>query len=307
MQPLPFDRSGVARLVCLGLAVLSTPAVLITRFNGGAPTQGAAALLREGREAFRYDTFGDEALWTDSLRLQDAIMVSANGGVGPGVTPLTALSVGLKVDADVMTESECSAFLGGGVNLATYTGWGSLSHWNALVANLEMGGRGRFRDSRLDDFGRFPVAAANGFSRIDHADDQVTGKLAALQAYQLSLEVPKPPADSFDEGAARRGEQVFTGIGRCSECHVPPLYTDPGWNLHGADEIGIDDFQAMRSPTERYRTTPLGGLFTRARSGFYHDGRFADLREVVEHYDHHMNLGLGPTQKSNLIEFLRSL
>ena len=49
-------------------------------------------------------------------------------------------------------------------------------------------------------------------------------------------------------------------------------------------EIGIDDFQAMRSPDERYRTTPLRGLFTRAKGGFYHDGRFPTLRDVVDHY-----------------------
>jgi len=53
--------------------------------------------------------------------------------------------------------------------------------------------------------------------------------------------------------------------------------------MHTADEIGIDDFQASRSPDKiYYRTTPLKGLFTRSKPGFYHDGRFADLGAVVE-------------------------
>ena len=62
--------------------------------------------------------------------------------------------------------------------------------------------------------------------------------------------------------------------------------------MHTAAEIGIDDFQAKRSPDERYRTTPLGGLHTRAKGGFYHDGRFATLGDVVDHYDSFMKLGL---------------
>ena len=61
------------------------------------------------------------------------------------------------------------------------------------------------------------------------------------------------------------------------ECHVPPLFTEPGWPMHTAAEIGIDDFQAKRSPDERYRTAPLRGLCTHTKGGFYHDGRFATL------------------------------
>jgi len=77
--------------------------------------------------------------------------------------------------------------------------------------------------------------------------------------------------------------------------------------MHTAEEIGIDDFQTSRSPDRRYRTTPLGGLFTRQKGGFFHDGRFATLHDVVDHYDGTFGLGLTEQEKSDLIEYLKSL
>lgn len=100
---------------------------------------------------------------------------------------------------------------------------------------------------------------------------------------------------------------MFYGKGACASCHVPPLFTESGWPLHTAEEIGIDDFQANRSPEKRYRTTPLRGLFTRMKGGFYHDGRFATLGDVVEHYDRVLHLKLADTEKMDLIEYLKSL
>ena len=88
---------------------------------------------------------------------------------------------------------------------------------------------------------------------------------------------------------------------------MPPLYTEPGWNLHTAEEIGIDDFQASRAPDRRYRTTPLGGLWTHAKGGFYHDGRFAALDDVVRHYDRTFALQLADGEVADLVEFLKSL
>jgi cytochrome c peroxidase len=91
---------------------------------------------------------------------------------------------------------------------------------------------------------------------------------------------------------------------------VPPLFTEPGWNLHKAEEIGIDDFQAMRSPDERYRTAPLRALWNVEKvhkGGFYHDGRFATLDEVVKHYDQHLKLDLSDQERSDLIEYLKSI
>jgi cytochrome c peroxidase len=137
--------------------------------------------------------------------------------------------------------------------------------------------------------------------------DLVTSKLAALQFYQLALPAPKPAASSFDAEAARRGQAVFGGKGKCATCHVPPLFTEPGWNAHTAKEIGIDDFQSERSPDNRYRTTPLGGLFTRMKGGFYHDGRFADLNAVVNHYQSVLGFTLSDRERRDLIEYLKSL
>ncbi len=47
----------------------------------------------------------------------------------------------------------------------------------------------------------------------------------------------------------------------------------------------MDSFQADRAPDRRYRTSPLNGLWTHTKGGFYHDGRFGTLLDVVNHYD----------------------
>jgi hypothetical protein len=407
----------------------------------GAPGAGPLAeRLAEGRRIFRYDTFGDEAFWGGALRLHEAIAGAANGGVGPGVSPRTALGVGLKVDAEALPKEVVDALKAGqvdlddpattlallradavvgvtgrfddggaltslgiqcalchsrvddslapgigrrldgwpnqdldvgrivslspdlspvanllgvpeqtvrdvlaswgpgrfdaallldgkafrpdgktaatlippafglaGVNLHTFTGWGSVPYWNAFVAILEMHGQGNFTDPRLDDADRFPVAAANGFGHVRVEEDLVGPKLADLHLYQLSIDAPRPPEGSFDPAAAERGGRVFAGDAKCASCHVPPLFTDAGWNAHAAEELGIDAFQAERSPDGRYRTTPLRGLWAHAKRGFYHDGRFATLRDVVEHYDRHLGLALTEAEKADLVEYLKSL
>ncbi|HEY2296059.1 MAG TPA: hypothetical protein VGM86_35620 [Thermoanaerobaculia bacterium] len=193
-----------------------------------------------------------------------------------------------------------------GVDGHTFTGWGSVTYWNAFVANLEMHGQGRFWDPRLNDPVKFPIAARNGFGDVRSDHDFITPKLASLQVYQLAIPAPAPPPGSFDAAAAGRGKTVFTAAG-CATCHVPPLYTEPGWNRHTPEEIGIDSFQADRSPDGHYRTTPLKGLWSHSKGGYYHDGRFATLRDVVDHYDGHFGLHLTEGQKGDLVEFLKSL
>jgi cytochrome c peroxidase len=105
----------------------------------------------------------------------------------------------------------------------------------------------------------------------------------------------------------QRGESVFNGSAKCATCHVPPLFSEPGWPMHTAQEIGIDDFQSSRSPEKVYRTTPLAGLFARAKGGFYHDGRFPDLPSVVNHYEKVLNLSLSERERADLVEYLNSL
>jgi hypothetical protein len=194
-----------------------------------------------------------------------------------------------------------------GVNLHTWTGWGSVTHWNGFVANLEMQGQGTFFDPRLNDAAKFPIAAVAGFADVRHDPDLVTSKLAPLHVYQLSLKAPKPPRGSFDEAAAERGDELFEGKAGCAQCHVEPLFTEPGWNMHSGEEIGIDNFQSDRSPDGMYRTSPLKGLWTHMEGGYFHDGRFPTLGAVVDHYDEVFSLGLTPAERRDLVEYLKSL
>jgi hypothetical protein len=399
----------------------------------------AVRAFRNGREIFRYDTFGDEAFWGDTIKLHQAIQGSRFGGVGPGVSPNAALAVGLKVDVDALPHAlrddlkhgrvdlddpastlallkanavigvtgifhgqrlrsigiQCAlchtnvdnsfaqgighrldgwanrdlnvgaiinlapdlsalatilqtpeptvrtmlaawgpgrfdaelildgkgfrpdgktaatlippAFGLAGVNLHTWTGWGSVTHWNAFVANLEMHGKGIFYDPRLNDAVQFPVAARNGFGNVRSTPDLISAKLPDLHIYQLAIPAPRPPQGSFNRSAALRGKLVFDNKAKCASCHVAPTYTEPGWNMHTAQEIGIDDFQANRAPDRRYRTAPLKGLWTHTKGGFYHDGRFATLPDVVNHYDTFFGLSLSEQEKADLVEYLKSL
>jgi hypothetical protein len=437
------NRTALLSLIA-ATGTVAAAAIAIANPNradaGGDIARNAQRMLDEGRQTFRHDTFGDEAFWSGALQLDKAIAGAANGGVGGGVSPKTALSVGLKVDAEVLPKElvakikagkvdleapattlallklnavvgvrgtfekdgrmsalgitcalchstvddsfspgigkrldgwpnrdlnvgaivslspdlssvtkllgvdlptlkkvlagwgagkfDAVVFMDGkalrpdgktgavllpaayglaGVNMHTYTGWGSVTYWNAFVANLEMHGKGTFVDARLDNKAQFAVSAKAGFGNVRNADDQITSKLAALQFYQLAIPAPTPPKGSFNAAAAIKGQAVFNGQGKCATCHVPPLFTEPGWNMHTPAEIGIDDFQANRSPDKRYRTTPLRGLFSRLKGGLYHDGRFATLGNVVDHYDRALGLKLSDAQKSDLIEYLKSL
>lgn len=399
---------------------------------------GKQSLIEEGKQIFRFDAFGDEDFWSGLLHIDKAIAGSANGGFGPGVSPNTALAVGLKVDAEALPPSVVSGINSGtidlddpattlellklnavvgvkgnfnesgalqsigitcaschstvdnsfaqgigkrldgwpnrdlnvgaiisltdnalpianmlhvdettlrnvlglwgpgkfpailfmdgkafrpdgkiaanlipaafglkGVNLTTYTGWGDISYWNAFVANLEMHGKGNFSDPRLNDPVKYPIAVENGFYNVVNNPDLITSKLPALRAYQHSLGAPKPPATYFDAASAARGKSVFLTKAQCASCHALPLYADNV--LHSAAEIGIDDFEALRSPTGKYRTTPLGGLFAKEKGGFYHDGRFPTLTDVVNHYNNHLTLGLTAKEKQDLVEYLKSL
>jgi cytochrome c peroxidase len=91
---------------------------------------------------------------------------------------------------------------------------------------------------------------------------------------------------------------------------VPPIFTEPGNNLHKAEDIGIDSFQANRGPARMYVTTPLRALFDTQKihkGGFYHDGRFATLLDVVNHYNNFKKLGLTEQEKKDLVEYLKAL
>jgi len=194
-----------------------------------------------------------------------------------------------------------------GVNLHTWTGFGSVPYWNAYVGATEMHGSGTFFDARLSTADQYAVSARSGSHNTRGVPDRLTAKLAALHFYQLSIPAPKASAGSFDPAAFARGKVLFEGSARCATCHVPPLYTEPGNNLHAPSEVGVDAFQADRSPTHMYRTAPLAGLWSHQRGGFYHDGRFATLLDVVNHYESLFSLGLTEQQKKDLVEYLKGI
>jgi mono/diheme cytochrome c family protein len=179
-----------------------------------------------------------------------------------------------------------------GVTLATYTGEGTISYWNAYVAVTQMHGSGTFVSPKTHD-------------DIHHTPDRVTSTLPALLLYQLSLPAPTPPAGSFDTVAARRGAAVFTGPGRCASCHVPPTYSDANDTLHAPADAGTDPLLATRGTTGKYRTTPLRGLWQ--HPPYFHDGSAATLDAVVDHYNRRLDLRLTPQQRADLAQFLRSL
>ena len=77
--------------------------------------------------------------------------------------------------------------------------------------------------------------------------------------------------------------------------------------MHTPSEIGIDSFQADRSPTHMYRTAPLAGLWAHQEGGFFHDGRFATLLNVVNHYDTQFKLNLSSENKKDLVEYLKGI
>jgi len=255
----------------------------------------------------------DLSALTEMLRVSEADVKKAVTAWGPGKfdAELNLDGKAFRPDGKTGATLNPPAFGLAGVNNHTWTGaWGGIPYWNAYVGNLEMHGSGTFFDPRLDDAQKYPVAARTKQGHKQGAEDVITAKLPALHFYQLSLPTPKPPDGTFDTAMARDGEALFNGKAKCASCHVPPIFTEPGWNLHKAEDIGIDDFQAMRSPDARYRTAPLRALWNTEKihkGGFYHDGRFATLEDVVAHYDDFLKLQLKDDEKRKLIEYLKSI
>ena len=106
---------GIALVfIVLGVAVVAIGA---PKNDKDPINANALRMLEEGRETFRFDTFGDEAFWGDTLKLHQAIAGSKLGGVGGGVSPKTALAVGLKVDMDALPKALVESLKAGKVNL----------------------------------------------------------------------------------------------------------------------------------------------------------------------------------------------
>ena len=186
-----------------------------------------------------------------------------------------------------------------GVGFETFTADGPISYWNSYVGVGQMGGQGNFSDPRIG-------------LHIAQSPDLVTPKLPALLAYQLSLRTPRAARGSFDRQAANRGKRLFRNEARCGTCHQGPTFTDvlngPTGDvpfLHDPAEVGTEAQYAARSATGKYRTTPLRALWQHAP--YFHDGSAPDLIAVVNHYDRVLALNLTEQQKSDLVEYLKSL
>ena len=397
-----------------GIALAVAMATLISACSnetGSTEVDNAAErtkLVEQGRQIFRFDTFGDEIQWTDALRMHEVI--------GAAVDPVTALSVGLKVDAEALPASVVAGIQNGSIDLkspattvallkldavvglkgtvetvngvdrlshvgitcalchstvddsfapgigkrldgwanrdlnpgaiialspavdtatkvalqswgkgkfdprhnidrlskpvvippaygldgihrVTFTGDGEeISYWNRYVAVAEMGGLGTVSEPRL------------GLNITHGTQDLVTAKLPALQAYQLSLKAPVPPAASFDAAAAARGGLVFLGAGKCAGCHSGDSFTDANSKLHPvSDSMAEPELPsyAARSASKQYRTTPLKGAWQHAP--YFHDGSARTLEDVVQTYDTRLSLHLTPQQSADLVQYLKSL
>ena len=391
-------------------ATIAAAVALAAACGGGDDDSAAqqAALVEQGKQIFRFDTFGDEAQWTDALRMHEVISAA--------VDPVTALSVGLKVDAEALPAAVVDGIKNGSVDLTspattiallklnavvglkgtvetvngvdrlarvgitcalchstvdnsfapgigkrldgwanrdlnpgaiialspavdaatktalnawgkgkfdprhnvdgisnpvvippayglegirsvTFTGDGNeLAYWNRYVGVVEMGGQGSFSDPPLN------LSITNG------TQDLVSSKLPALQAYQLSLKAPAPPASSFDAVAALRGKAVFEGPGKCATCHSGALFTDANTTLHPPSDSMAEPESpsyASRSATKQYRTTPLKGAWQHAP--YFHNGSAATLEDVAQTYNNRMSLGLSASQVSDLAQYLKSL
>src|SRR5262249_18711722 len=172
--------------------------------------------------------------FTDLLGVDAATVKKVFGSWGPGRfdAVLDKDGKGFRPDGKQSATLIPPAFGLAGINLHTWTGFGSVPYWNAYVGVGEMHGSGTFYDMRLMNKTQYPVAAKSDEGNVRRVPDRLTSKLAPLHFYQLAIPAPEPPAGSFDRDASGRGKSVFEAKGKCATCHVPPLYTEPGNNLH---------------------------------------------------------------------------
>src|SRR6476646_4951571 len=113
----------------VGLSTATVLAVLVTACGGGSGRPDASinepALVAQGKEIFRFDTFGDESQWSDTLRMHEVIAAA--------VDPTTALSVGLKVDAEALPPAVVQGIQNGSVDLKSPDTTIALLKLNAVV------------------------------------------------------------------------------------------------------------------------------------------------------------------------------
>src|SRR6188474_1507344 len=127
------------------------------------------SLVAQGKEIFRFDTFGDEDFWSGLLHIDKAILGMNNGGFGPGVSPAAALGVGLKVDIDALPADIRAGIISGAINLNDPAITLALLKLNAVV-----GVKGNFnQEGTLQSIG---ITCAVCHSTVDNSFTTGVGK-----------------------------------------------------------------------------------------------------------------------------------
>jgi hypothetical protein len=248
--------AGVAALLLLGGIVVNGTVSAVSGTSSDPGQANADELFLQGRQVFRFETFGDEAVWGGVLGLHNAIEGSALGGVGPGISPKQALALGLKVDATAIPADLAAAIKAGNVNLDDPAVTVQLPKLNAVV-----GLRGFFDADQLTSVG---ISCAVCHSTVD---------------------------DWFASGIGNRldgrpNQDLNVGAIVASAPNLQPL----------ADALHTD-VATVKTVLHSW----VQALFTRSKRGFYHDGRFPTLLDVVDHYNSCFNLGLTRQQETDLV------
>ena len=152
MKPMRGSSSRVTVVAIVGVAITALASILaafalsnpydkpgacepqIADAPGQECAKALVGLFEQGKEIFRFDTFGDEDYWGGMLQLYKAVEGAALGGVGPGVSPRTALTVaGLKVDVDALPGNVRAQLRQGRIDLDNPANTLALLQLNAVV------------------------------------------------------------------------------------------------------------------------------------------------------------------------------
>jgi len=211
---------------------------VVVQLTASVPGHGVDQDHDDGQEIFRYDTFGDEQLWTNVLRMHDVI---------PRVDPATALGVGLKVDVDALPPAVIDALRAKAVNLADPAITVELLRLNAVV-----GVKGNVNTSgQLTSVG---VTCALCHSSVDDSFAPGIGKrldgwpnrdlnVGAIVALSPALdESTKAEFRRWGPGKYDARHHAFDGINLISLNHsslpvlIPPIY--------GLKGVGFETYTA---------------------------------------------------------------
>lgn len=222
----------------IGAALVVSVVAMVFALSGVAPaTQAAPTQKLDGQAIFRFDTFGDEQLWTDVLRMHEAIAT---------VSPATALAVGLKVDVDALPPAIIAALQAGQVDLNDPAVTRALLQLDAVV-----GVKGTVVDGALTKVG---VTCALCHSSVDDSFAPGIGKrldgwantdldVGAIVALSPALDAAtKAEFNAWGPGMYDPRHHYFDGT-RIVPLNSPsvPIVIPPIYGLKG---VGFETFTA---------------------------------------------------------------